>query len=87
MCAVLTPGAPWSPERKKDGEVSEWSKERAWKACKSKGFEGSNPSLSATELKKAADFSGFFIGNLFLIHTLTHTLLLASTSSYRTLLD
>ena len=29
------------------GEVSEWPKEHAWKVCKSKGFEGSNPSLSA----------------------------------------
>ena len=32
---------------KKFGEVSEWSKEHAWKVCKSKGFEGSNPSLTA----------------------------------------
>ena len=30
------------------GEVSEWSKEHAWKVCISqKGIEGSNPSLSA----------------------------------------
>ena len=29
------------------GEVSEWLKEHAWKVCKSKGFEGSNPSLTA----------------------------------------
>ena len=30
------------------GEVSERLKEHAWKVCKSKGFEGSNPSLTAT---------------------------------------
>ena len=31
------------------GEVSEWLKEHAWKACVSvPGTEGSNPSLSAT---------------------------------------
>ena len=29
------------------GEVSEWSKEHAWKACVPQGTEGSNPSLSA----------------------------------------
>ena len=30
------------------GEVSEWSKEHAWKVCiPQKGIEGSNPSLSA----------------------------------------
>ena len=31
-----------------DGEVSEWSKEHAWKVCIPKGIEGSNPSLTAT---------------------------------------
>ncbi len=32
----------------KSGEVSEWSKEHAWKVCiPQKGIEGSNPSLSA----------------------------------------
>ncbi len=32
----------------KNGEVSEWSKEHAWKVCiPQKGIEGSNPSLSA----------------------------------------
>ena len=34
-------------KNEKDGGVSEWSKEHAWKVCKSKGFEGSNPSPSA----------------------------------------
>ena len=29
------------------GEVSEWSKEHAWKVCIPHGIEGSNPSLSA----------------------------------------
>jgi hypothetical protein len=33
---------------KETGEVSEWSKEHAWKVCiPQKGIEGSNPSLSA----------------------------------------
>lgn len=32
------------------GGVSEWSKERAWKVRKPKGFEGSNPSPSATNI-------------------------------------
>ncbi len=36
------------------GELAEWSKAHAWKVCKpQKGFEGSNPSLSA---KKAILF-------------------------------
>ena len=30
------------------GEMAEWLKVHAWKACVSKGTEGSNPSLSAT---------------------------------------
>ena len=30
------------------GEMSEWSKEHAWKVCVPHGTEGSNPSLSAT---------------------------------------
>ena len=37
-------------KNEKDGGVSEWSKEHAWKVCKSKGFEGSNPSPSAKNL-------------------------------------
>jgi hypothetical protein len=33
---------------KETGEVSEWSKEHAWKVCiRQKCIEGSNPSLSA----------------------------------------
>lgn len=32
------------------GEVSEWFKEHAWKACKSKGFVGSNPTLTAISI-------------------------------------
>ena len=32
------------------GEVSEWLKEHAWKACIRQRIEGSNPSLSATSL-------------------------------------
>ncbi len=31
------------------GEVSEWSKEHAWKVCIRKRIEGSNPSLSAIQ--------------------------------------
>ena len=42
------------------GEVSEWSKEHAWKVCKSQGFEGSNPSLSATYSEKAVPYGAAF---------------------------
>jgi hypothetical protein len=42
----------------KYGEVSEWSKEHAWKVCiPQKGIEGSNPSLSASQ--NAAHDSGW----------------------------
>ena len=34
------------------GEVSEWPKEHAWKACVRQRTEGSNPSLSASFLYK-----------------------------------
>ena len=41
----------------KTGEVSEWSKEHAWKVCiLQKGIEGSNPSLSA----ECPGFAGVF---------------------------
>ena len=39
----------------KFGEVSEWSKEHAWKVCiRQKCIEGSNPSLSASVENVAA---------------------------------
>jgi hypothetical protein len=50
-------GAGFSESSLISGEVSEWSKEHAWKVCKSKGFEGSNPSLTA---KFKSPFSGAF---------------------------
>ncbi len=35
----------------KKGEMSEWSKEHAWKVCiPQKGIQGSNPCLSANQL-------------------------------------
>ena len=38
------------PSNKK-GEMSEWSKEHAWKVCiPQKGIQGSNPCLSANQL-------------------------------------
>ncbi len=43
----------------KFGEVSERLKEHAWKVCKSKGFEGSNPSLTAKQ--KTLRCEGFCI--------------------------
>ena len=67
--------------------MSEWSKEHAWKVCKSKGFEGSNPSPSATNIEKAADFSGFFFLYVLPTHTLTHTWQLACLGSFKTSLD
>jgi hypothetical protein len=37
----------------RNGEVSEWLKEHAWKVCiPQKGIEGSNPSLSASKQSK-----------------------------------
>ena len=35
----------------RSGEMSEWFKEHAWRACNPKGFVGSNPTLSAEEMK------------------------------------
>ena len=34
-------------KRSKNGEVSEWLKEHAWKVCIRQRIEGSNPSLTA----------------------------------------
>lgn len=48
-------------QRKKAGGVSEWSKEHAWKVCKSKGFEGSNPSPSAKILQESPPRAGFLV--------------------------
>ena len=40
------------------GEMLEWLKRHAWKACKlQKGFRGSNPRLSAKILRQAGDRS------------------------------
>ena len=46
--------------KKELGEVSEWSKEHAWKVCVSQGTEGSNPSLTAI-IKKARLARAFLI--------------------------
>ena len=38
-----------------DGEMSEWSKEHAWRACRAlKALAGSNPALSATRAPAGA---------------------------------
>ncbi|ADP12872.1 Hypothetical protein EJP617_31910 [Erwinia sp. Ejp617] len=37
----------------KQGEVSEWLKEHAWKVCIRQRIEGSNPSLTTIFKKKA----------------------------------
>ena len=39
------------------GEMSEWSKEHAWKVCMSKGIEGSNPSLTANSKPRLSNIS------------------------------
>ena len=40
------------------GEMLEWLKRHAWKACKlQKGFRGSNPRLSAKILRRAVEGS------------------------------
>ena len=43
----------------KNGEVSEWLKEHAWKVCIRQRIEGSNPSLTAI-LKRELQQCGFF---------------------------
>ena len=43
----------------RSGEVSEWSKEHAWKVCVRQRTEGSNPSLTAIN-KKAQPCAGLF---------------------------
>ena len=48
--------APKAGVRVKNGEVTEWFKERAWKVrTPQKGVEGSNPSLSAPKKIKSND--------------------------------
>lgn len=48
--------------RKPFREVSEWSKEHAWKVCiPLKGIEGSNPFLSAKKPPRII-LGGFFVG-------------------------
>ena len=43
---------------KREGEMLEWLKRHAWKACKlQKGFRGSNPRLSAKILRQAVGTS------------------------------
>ena len=38
------------------GEMSEWSKEHAWRACRVlKALAGSNPALSATRLRRGGE--------------------------------
>ncbi len=37
-------------KRRASGEVSEWSKVHAWKACEVKASAGSNPVLSARQI-------------------------------------
>ena len=46
---IVAPRCPPSVQAaKKNGEVSEWLKEHAWKVCIRQRIEGSNPSLTAT---------------------------------------
>ena len=44
--------APWPASERQPGEVSERSKEHAWKVCMRQRIEGSNPSLSAKKSLK-----------------------------------
>ena len=44
----------------KNGEVSEWLKEHAWKVCIRQRIEGSNPSLTAI-FKEELQQCGFFL--------------------------
>ena len=45
--------APWPASERQPGEVSERSKEHAWKVCMRQRIEGSNPSLSANSVMKS----------------------------------
>ena len=56
---------------KLDGEVAEWLKAHAWKACIEKS-SGSNPALSAIRLfrfKKFSHFLNYYIMNICIFYT------------------
>lgn len=46
------------------GEVSEWFKEHAWRACNPKGFGGSNPPLSVAFSMRDSKDTFYLIGLL-----------------------
>ena len=46
-CDFRCRGGASSSKITESGEMSEWSKEHAWKVCIRKRIEGSNPSLTA----------------------------------------
>ena len=50
------------------GEMAEWFKAHAWKACLLKGIEGSNPSLSANRCQ--LDNFGFSLAEANQLETL-----------------
>ena len=49
--------APWPASERQPGEVSERSKEHAWKVCMRQRIEGSNPSLSANNRRKTIHYT------------------------------
>ena len=47
---TVSKGDELAPKQEfKNGEVSEWLKEHAWKVCIRQRIEGSNPSLTAKQ--------------------------------------
>ena len=56
-----------------NGEVAEWSKALAWKACIRQRIEGSNPSLTAKLKPQVIYLLGAFLFAEGCAHTPTHT--------------
>ena len=53
-----------------EGEVLEWLNRRAWRARKSQGFVGSNPTLSAT-YSSGLSYDGIEAGRFVILGILT----------------
>ena len=61
-------GWHWSPPTAIAGEVSERSKEHAWKVCMASAIEGSNPSLSARWNTQLVDILLCFSCGVWILH-------------------
>ena len=62
---ALEKGDELAPKQEfKNGEVSEWLKEHAWKVCIRQRIEGSNPSLTAILKEELQQCGSFCLCNL-----------------------